>query len=215
MSKQATLPQFDFNDSDVTPNVRLDSSGRARRQFRFWMDAAKPEEAAIGVKLEELGEKRKFATFMRDAIRLMLALMTGDLSVLMQLFPHVVESIKEQGRAEGRAEATESVAFTQFSAFITQAAEAAANKTAAAMEIKRELVMVEAERQPAPMPVSSGGLKPLGGIKPLAAALISPPSFDDDDDDMVLEVSKAENTGSDAGANLIKSLMALQTHKPK
>jgi hypothetical protein len=203
VTKQATLPLDDF---DVTTNsIKLDSSGRARRMFRFWLDAAKPEEAALGVKLEEFGKKRKFATLVRDAIRLMLALMAGDLSVLVELFPHVVEQIK----AEGRAEAAETVASSQFLTYIQQAAEAAANKTAAALESKRETVSVEAERLPAPG--IGGGLKPLGGIKPLTAAPLPPPSYDDEDDDLLLEVSKADGGDSDAGANFLKSMMALQS----
>jgi hypothetical protein len=171
--------------------------------LRFWLDANKPEEAAIGVKLEELGKKRKFASFIRDAIRLMLALMARDLSVLQELFPHIVEQIK----AEGRAEAAESTALVQFQAIIAQAAEAAANKTAEAIESKRESAMVDAERLPAP--TTGGGLKPLGGVKPLAAAPVAPPSFEDDD--MVLEVSKADTSESNAGANFLKSMLALQS----
>lgn len=204
MSQQQSLP---FSGVDVTPNgIKLDSSGRARRQFRFWMDAAKPQEATIGFKLDELGKKRKFATFIRDAIRLMLALMSGDLSVLVELFPHVVEQIK----AEGRAEAAETVAASQFLTYIQQAAEAAASKTAAAIESKREPVAVEAERLPAPG--MAGGLKPLMGPKPLAATPLPPPNYDDDD--IELEVSKADNEGSDAGANFLKSMLALQGRKP-
>jgi hypothetical protein len=204
MSHQQALPLDDLGVT--TTDIKLDASGRARRMFRFWLDAAKPEEAALGVKLEELGKKRKFATLIRDAIRLMLALMAGDLSVLVELFPNVVEQIK----AEARAEAIQSEATAQFMAFITQAAEAAASKTAAAIESKRESVMVEAERLPAP--VSSGGLQPLGGLKPIAAAPLAPPSFDDDDD-FSLTVSKADNAGSNAAQNLINSLMALQGKK--
>ena len=199
MPKQTTLP---FNDADVTTSlVKLDSSGRARRQFRFWLDAAKPEEAALGLRLEELGKKRKFATLIKDAVRLMLALMSGDLSVLIELFPNVVQQIKEQGRAE----AAESSAIVQFQAIIAQAAEAAANKTAEAIESKRESAMIES-----PAPTAGGGLKPFGGVKSLSAAPISPPRFDDEDD-MVLSVTKADNTGSNAGANLIRSLLALQS----
>jgi hypothetical protein len=204
MAQQPTLPQFDFNADGVKPK----KDKRRRVQFRFWLDDTKPAESGLGMALDSLLERRQFAKFIRDAIRLMLALMAGDLSVLVELFPNVVEQIK----AEGRAEAVQSEATAQFMAFITQAAEAAASKTAAAIESKRESVMAEAERLPAPG--MSGGLKPLGGVglKPLAAAPLPPPRYDEDDD-ILLEVSKADGGDSDANANFLKSMLALQGKK--
>ena len=61
------------------------------------------------------------------------------------------------------------------------------------------------------------GLKPLGagsgGVPKLDVPNITQPVFDDDDDELDLVVTKASGNGSNASANFLKSMMALQQER--
>ena len=83
-----TLPGFDVgqNDNGVTPHKK---DKRWRGQFRFWLDANKPDQFSIGQYLMALKSERKFAPTIRDAIRLIRDLRAGNTAVLCELFPWI------------------------------------------------------------------------------------------------------------------------------
>lgn len=196
--KQKPLPHMPVNDSGVTT---LDKSGRARRQFRFWLDAAKEDESAMGQALDSMknDKTKNFAGFMRNAVRLMLALLAGDTSILIELFPNIVNQIKQEAIAENNS----SSASHDFERMMQE------------ISALKELVIVPVSHQIAS---NSGGLQPLGAMSGVSARgqiggisgarLIAAPVFDDEDD-LDLVVSKAVSDGKST-QNFLKSMMALQ-----
>lgn len=150
-----------INANGVTPQDK-----RNRIQFRFWLDANKPEQAEMGDKLDRMkaDKNKSFAAFIRNAIRLMLSLMAGETIVLVELFPHVVEAI--------RADATPT-AGDSLEAIVRRAIKDEIGQ--------RELTPIEAK--------PSGGLQQIGGLQK-----IQPPSFDDNE--IELTVSKAKGDGN-------------------
>jgi hypothetical protein len=75
-----------------TRKARKDN--RFRCQFRFHLDANKPDEYAIGQELAALKKKRKYLPTIRDAIRLFLSLLKGETATLKEMFPLIVDQIE-------------------------------------------------------------------------------------------------------------------------
>lgn len=67
---------------------------RFRCQFRFWLDANKPDELTMGKELAALKQRRQYLPTLRDAIRLFLSLLKGETTVLRELFPLIVDQIE-------------------------------------------------------------------------------------------------------------------------
>ncbi|MFP4320839.1 MAG: hypothetical protein ACLFTK_00145 [Anaerolineales bacterium] len=121
-----------------------------RRQFRFWLDAAKSDERDLIEYIYKLVETRQFAATIRDGLRLLRDLRARKTDVLQELFPWIDEHYRRKHRPD------------------TSALEA---------KIERLEALLQAHPLPAP---SSGGPRPLtlpgGGLKPLSA----PPMPEDD-----------------------------------
>jgi hypothetical protein len=88
---QPVLTQLELCASGITPTKK---DKRHRCQFRFWIDAKKAGEYALGEYLVMLKQQRKYAGFMRDAIRLLKDLREGNTDVLLELFPYIEEAIE-------------------------------------------------------------------------------------------------------------------------
>jgi hypothetical protein len=75
----------------VTPK-----DGRARAQFRFWLDVMKDSELELGFEIVLMKKRRKFQETVKDALRLMIDLRAGRIDVLLQLFPWVKDAISQE-----------------------------------------------------------------------------------------------------------------------
>lgn len=64
-----------------------------RKQFKFWLDANREDESAIGWYLDDLRKKRKMTATIRDAVRLLWSLREGRTDILLELFPKVEEML--------------------------------------------------------------------------------------------------------------------------
>jgi hypothetical protein len=62
-----------------------------RRQFRFWLDAAKSDEHDLIEYIYKLVETRLFASTIRDGLRLLRDLRARRTDVLQELFPWIEE----------------------------------------------------------------------------------------------------------------------------
>ena len=69
-----------------------------RLMYRFWLNIAKPAEAALADKIELLKNERIFTQTIRDGIRLICDLRSGKLDVLFELFPWVKAEFMEYMR---------------------------------------------------------------------------------------------------------------------
>jgi hypothetical protein len=151
-----------------------------RLMYKFWLDMMKPEEEALADMIEKMKSARSYASAVRDGLRLINDLRQGNVTVLLELFPFVKTALASGGNDD--------------------------NGGISKADLERlEALIKESQLQPiAPPLAASGGLKPLGGLKPIA-----PPAYDEDEG-MSLVVSKAEGGGDDATQNFLKSMMALQ-----
>lgn len=86
--------------SGITPHPKKAKKKRARKdtrfrcQFRFWLDANKPDQVKLGEALADLKRQRRYLPTLRNAIRLFLDLRAGRTDVLFELFPWIVERLK-------------------------------------------------------------------------------------------------------------------------
>jgi len=164
----------------------------ARFRFSFWLDANKDDELLLMEDIDRLKEKRLFSRTIRDGIRLMMDLRAGSTDVLFELFPQIEDHLRRQ--------------------FSGNASDDNNGNGDDLKAIKDKLERLEqlAIQQPAPAGYlmaakdqsASGGPKPLGGLKKVAA-----PGTDEDDTDL-LEIKK--DTSTDSGLNFLRSAMALQ-----
>lgn len=69
---------------------------RVRAQFKFWLDVMKDDELELGMELVLLKSRRKFASTVRDAMRLIVDLRAGRVDVLLELFPWVKDEIAKE-----------------------------------------------------------------------------------------------------------------------
>jgi hypothetical protein len=69
---------------------------RPRVQFKFWMNIAKDDEFELSMEMMLLKSRRKFATTIKDGLRLMLDLRAGKIDVLLELFPFVRDAVGKE-----------------------------------------------------------------------------------------------------------------------
>lgn len=64
---------------------------RKKMMFRFWLDQLRPEDVKPGQYLYMLRERKdgSYTRGIRNSIRLLATLEQGDVSVLVELFPHI------------------------------------------------------------------------------------------------------------------------------
>lgn len=165
--------------SSVTSTKRNHKRKRVyqpRRTRKFQLRENNAQDMHVREILDYAKSQRREVTLIRNAVQLQHSLEQGDISVLLERFPWVVEAIKATVNGGGGDLA----------------------------EIKGMLELVMAQQksnssytmtstQPPAQPVKFGGV---------ALAL---PSFDDDDDDLPT-LALAKNTSVDAGLNLLQSL---------
>lgn len=155
-----------------------------RIRFNFWLDISKPEEEAIADDIELLKNQRSFSQTIRNGIRLIVDLQSGNTDVLFELFPLMKAKLQASSSSNDDNSGNLSRDIARLESLILRQA---SNTDTAIMK-----------------PVSNG-VKSIGGIKPLAA-----PVFDDDDDTMLLTVTKHEGAGEQAAQNFLNSIMGLQ-----
>jgi len=166
-----------------------------RPRFDFWLDLRKPEEEEIAYQIVELKEKRAFVDTVRKGIRLMNSLILGRTDVLEELFPLVVERLREEGRAESDGRGSQAQARLQAQIDRLEGILRVGQAAATDGEVRPLLV--------------SGNLKMLAGSnKPL-------PGPDDYDD--LVDLLDVKDASSDAGSvvaqNLINSMLRSQQVK--
>ena len=69
---------------------------RYRVQHKFWLDFMKPDQEALGEKLEAAKEKRAYTATIRDALTLFFALEEGDIQLLIERYPWVADAINKK-----------------------------------------------------------------------------------------------------------------------
>jgi hypothetical protein len=84
---------------------------RKMMMFRFWLDQYSPRDEEAGNILYQLRNARdgRYTATIRNGVRLLVSLERGDVSVLLELFPHVqalllahqVEGSKREDRRQG------------------------------------------------------------------------------------------------------------------
>ena len=67
---------------------------------KFWLDLEKPDEEEINQMIDNYKRKRQFSRIIRDGIRLMWSLGQGDLDVLFELFPWVMDVFYQRALAD-------------------------------------------------------------------------------------------------------------------
>jgi len=215
------LPGFDdeYNAVGVTPRK---TDKRWRGQFRFWLDAHKPGEYSLGKYINSLKDERKFASTIRDAIRLIRDLRAGRVDVLLELFPFVRDAISPPQPTAGD-EFAEIIAEQQ--AALLAKIDALA-PPAIADEPRSEPLTPHDPPIIPPEHAANPGIAPsdtltadlsdappaprLTGPKPLAIPQFAAPDPTiDDDDTLLLAVCEDESAGKRAAQNFINSVQAL------
>lgn len=168
----------------------------SRWKMNFWLDDKNERDLAVGYTIVGLKAERKFASTVRDGIRLITDLRAGRFDVLFELFPTLQTQLQPPGFPPNPPS-------DQFNAMLTEAAKEGAR-----------LALAEAPVHPAP-PALSAGLQPIGGIQPLAnAKAVDFPTFDDDDGDTILiNVRRDPKAGGVIMNNFMDSIGALQEPK--
>ena len=95
--------------TSVTMDMDVDNSGRCRRQVRFWLDTAIPEQKKLWDTLEGLKEGRMMTKVLRDGTTLHLALMEGAINQLFELhgwmreriFDVLIQRVREEAAGTG------------------------------------------------------------------------------------------------------------------
>lgn len=166
------------NAVGVTPTKK---DKRWRGQFRFWLDANKPDELAIGQGLMDLKARRQFAPAIRNALRLWLDLRAGKVDVLLALFPWVADAFNQ---------ATQPAPMTN----IEQQLE------------RLEQLMLRQGAIPIPIPTPQEP-SASAGPKALNVPTFDAPPLEDDD---TIELDIKRDTSTASAANFINSMLALQ-----
>jgi hypothetical protein len=98
--KQDNKPKKDVTATGI--NAKTNS--RFRVMFLFWLDADKDTNTDNQLQLIKdltyFKSQRKFSKLIRDALRLMFALLLDDVSVLVELFPGVVQGLQAEARSK-------------------------------------------------------------------------------------------------------------------
>ena len=170
-----------------------------RPRFDFWLDLRKPEEEEIAYQIVELKEKRVFVDTVRKGIRLMISLVLGRTDVLEELFPFVVERLREEGRAEAEGRGSQVQARLQ-------------------AQIDRLEGLLAEQWSRGQVAAADDEVKPLlvsGNLKSLVGSNKSLPSPEDHDD--LADLLEVKNVSSEGGGiasqNLINSMLAMQSVK--
>lgn len=156
-----------------------------RKEYRFWLRSDREGEARLMEFIDYLKKTRQFATHVKRGLRLLWTLGEGDLSYLLELYPHLAERLKpptppsapDSGDLERLIEAT--------------------------VQSSVKAAMMELPSLPATIP-SAAPLKPSGTLG--AGKVMALPTFDDDDDQDTIVLSKAS---ADTGANFQAGLASL------
>lgn len=80
----------------VTPPDGTPQKKRWRGQFKFWLDAMKPDEMTLGQKLTALKAKRQYTPTIRDALTLIFELREGKTDALKRMFPGIVAALQAE-----------------------------------------------------------------------------------------------------------------------
>lgn len=79
--------------------MQIEKQKPRRLQFKFWLDANRDDEFAIGWYLDTMKQKRKLTATIRDAVLLIWALREGRADTLLNLFPNVQDMINREQMA--------------------------------------------------------------------------------------------------------------------
>ena len=152
-----------------------------RRTRKFQLRNSHPQDMHVAEILDYARSKRQEVTMIRNAVQLEYSLGQGDMSILLERFPWIVEALK------------------------VAAPPAPPDNTELLNEILRnQRLLLERGITDTRLPPSPIAAAP----KPLATkAVVSAPTFDDDDDLPTVTVSKNKDT--DLAANFLKSLSGL------
>jgi hypothetical protein len=157
---------------------------RYREKFLFWLNLVDNNEFLIAEQISELKKQRRFASTIRDGIRLICDLRAGRLETLFELFPWVK---------------------VEFLAGIQP------QETAGERAIRERLAHIEQQllqqgnipiQLPAPAPKALSG-----GPKQMAVPTFSAPASDDDEDFNTVVLKK--DTSTDSCLNFVTSMMNL------
>jgi hypothetical protein len=167
---------------------------RFREQQQFWLDLNKPEEAALSQTIVQLKADREFASTVRQGIVLIVALRGGDLSLLDEMFPQVVDEIFQAGADSVEAKVIDSGVEEKLSTLTTMVSGLSSTL----------------EASPVPKPVMvNGNLRSLAGMRePLPG-----PEDHDDLADLLEVKNAAPEAGGVAAQNLINSMLRSQQIK--
>ena len=152
-----------------------------RIQHKFWLDIERDSEADLNDLVVDLKRRRSFVSTVRDGIRLIADLRSGNVDVLLELFPWIQSEL-----ASGGAGGDDDM-----------------------IDVREQLERLEhallGQNNGALMaPVASGG-----GPTSLAVPQVAGPVIDDDDDMPVLIVTKSKANGN-ASENFLAAAFALQ-----
>lgn len=152
-----------------------------RVSHRFELDIRKAVEGDLDKEIRQLTMDRKFASTVRNALRLVISLNAGDTSVLAELYPHLVTNMIGQGIPVPTPPDTSNLE------------RKVDDLTDLVVSLRKagEYVMQPTASQPQP-----------GGLKAIAAPAFKMPVFDEDDELPTVIVKKAR----DAGLNFLESL---------
>lgn len=78
----------------MSKKTRKANKPAVRPGFKFWLDSRKQEEADLIAFIAWLKATRQFSKAVRDGLRLIWTLGQGDTTVLMELFPAVVQKLQ-------------------------------------------------------------------------------------------------------------------------
>ncbi len=166
------------------------AKNRYRLMYKFWLDMNKPEEEAIAETVEILKEKRSFAKTIRDGIRLICDLRSGNVDALEYLFPWIVDHYTQTPPSNGGND------------------DSGQQVTRDDIEHLEKLILANGS---APGMVMNGN----GGVQSSqpgnARPIIAEPEFNDDDTLLIEAVETTTEQNAKAANNFLNSMMALQS----
>lgn len=160
------------------------SDKRTRHQLRFWLDVTKTEEDQLAEQVASLKKNRQFADYVRNGLRLMLSLAAGEVDVLIELFPWIVE--KFNGQAVGLQ--------------VAPAPAASTHELEKRIEYLQQLIMAQ---------TSGTVLGKTAGPQPLAVRPLEMPRFEEEDDEELELVLRPRADTGQSGLNFIHSVQKL------
>jgi hypothetical protein len=208
--------------------------GRAKRLVKFHLDISRDDDFELMGYLKTWKGKRQLLPTIRQAVWLMISLMSGSLELLMQMFPDAIKAIRSDLQTENAAlralvETQENeIAMLQKELSKRQSTQPELTPIQAQLErIEKlmlqqgKLIVQDAPNQREPETVHndsrSTGLKTLqpiavgssAGPKQLNVPKFTAPPSEDEDDEDLLEVKKDETAAMRTTQNFLKSIMGL------